>query len=267
MPRSSHFASFVAPEAWRAIDFISDLHLAATTPRAFDSCAAHLMHTDADAVFILGDLFDAWIGDDMAKRGFEQKGVDLLKQAAGRRCIAFMAGNRDFLLGDGILRQSGVMRLADPTLVAAFGTRTLLTHGDALCLGDTSYQRFRRVVRHPAVQRTFLSLPLRWRAALGQAARRRSRGGQGQSPRVASTVDLDRASMLEWLRVSSAPALVHGHTHAPASHVLAAGSVRHVLSDWDLDGPGPPRAEVLRWSAGGFARIAPSTATVGIDAA
>jgi len=265
LPLPESLATFVAPDAWRAIDFISDLHLAANTPLAFDAWAAHLRHTDADAVFILGDLFEVWIGDDMAERGFEAQCAALLEEVSSQRQIAFMAGNRDFLVGDAMLEASGVMRLHDPTLVSAFGMNALLSHGDALCLDDTAYQRFRSVVRRPAVQRAFLALPTSWRAAAGRAARRRS---EATRPSTARTFfDLDRDATLSWLRAADSPVLVHGHTHAPASHELAPGVVRHVLSDWDLDGPQAPRAQVLRWNADGFARMAPMTQAASVDAA
>ena len=257
LPLPEATPTFVAPADWRAIDFISDLHLSLGTPRTFEAWAAHLRHTHADAVFILGDLFEVWVGDDLAEQGFEARCVEVLTEAATRKSIAFMAGNRDFLVGDAMLAASGVMRLHDPTLIAAFETRVLVSHGDALCLDDIAYQRYRRVVRRPALQRAFLSLPLSWRRALGRAARRRSESLHPM--REQRLVEIDAEAARAWLRGADAPVLVHGHTHAPASHALAPGAVRHVLSDWDLEGSGAPRAEVLRWSSGGFARIAPET--------
>jgi UDP-2,3-diacylglucosamine hydrolase len=258
LPLPEATPTIALPAAWRAIDFISDLHLAAYTPRTFDAWAAHLRHTRADAVFILGDLFEVWIGDDLTESDFESRVVEVLKVASQRRTIGFMAGNRDFLVGDAVLESLGVMRLADPTLLVAFGQRVLVSHGDALCLGDTAYQRYRSVVRRAGVQRAFLALPRSWRRRIGQRARR-----YRDSPRLAEQrriVDVDTQAAQGWLQGSGAPVLVHGHTHAPASHALGAGAVRHVLSDWDLERDVAPRAEVLRWSAGGFARLAPETA-------
>jgi len=247
--------TFAAPAHWRAIDFLSDLHLAENAPRVFDAWAAHLRHTRADAVFILGDLFEVWIGDDMAERGFEARCVEVLTDAAAQRTVAFMPGNRDFLVGDAMLESSGVMRLADPTLLLAFDDRVLLSHGDALCLDDTGYQRYRAVVRHPRVQRAFAALPFAVRRSVGNAMR--SRGGRPRAGSDAAFVDVDAAAALEWTRSAGAATLVHGHTHAPASHALGPGVVRHVLSDWDIRDGAPARAEVLRWQASGFARIAP----------
>ena len=248
----------VVPESWQAIDFLSDLHLAEDTPLTFDALASHLAHTSADAVFILGDLFETWIGDDMAERGFEQRCIGVLNEAAARVTIGFMAGNRDFLLGDALLADNAVMRLADPTVISAFGIRVMASHGDALCIDDVAYQRFRRVVRRKGLQKAFLSLPLGLRRSVGRAMRRR--GGPAATAHHVpgrAAVDLDTAASLRWLRHADAQAFVHGHTHAPNTHAMAAGVERHVLSDWDLDDSHSPRAEVLRWTPGGFSRIPP----------
>ena len=255
LPESESIPVFEAPGAWRAIDLLSDLHLAEHTPDVFAAWAAHLRHTDADAIFILGDLFEVWIGDDMAERGFEARCVDVLSAAAAERTVAFMAGNRDFLVGDAMLEKSGVVRLADPTLVVAFGERVLLSHGDALCLDDVAYQRYRSIVRRPVLQRAFGALPFAARSAIGRGLRQRS---ARRPPRENGRfVDVDGEAALGWMRAAEATTLVHGHTHRPASHDLAPGRVRHVLSDWELDGSNAPRAEILRWDADGFARIAP----------
>ena len=261
LPLPEATPTLALPGDWRAVDFISDLHLDATTPGAFDAWAAHLRHTRADAVFILGDLFEVWVGDDIAERDFEARCVEILGEAARRRRVAFMAGNRDFLVGDALLESLGVMRLHDPTLLVAFGQQVLVSHGDALCLGDVAYQRYRRVVRHPGVQRAVLALPRPWRSAIGRRIRARSEAAKASQEAVYA--DVDAVAARGWLRASDAPVLVHGHTHRPASHPLGAGLVRHVLSDWHLDGAGTPRAEVLRWTVDGFARIAPETAAGG----
>ena len=244
---------FEAPASWRAIDFISDLHLSADAPRVFDAWAAHLRATAADAVFILGDLFETWVGDDVAAASFEAGCAQVLLEASQRRAIAFMPGNRDFLVGDAMLRAVGVTRLADPTVIAAFGTRTLLSHGDALCLDDEGYQRFRRVVRRPWLQRAFLALPRSGREATGRLLRSKS-GGRPAPSRVYA--DLDPAATAAWMADAGTPVLVHGHTHAPATHGVVGAGVRHVLSDWHIDAHSS-RAEVLRWTTDGFARIAP----------
>jgi len=258
LPQAGSPATLVAPAHWRAIDLLSDLHLAENTPRAFEAWAAHMRHTNADAVFILGDLFDIWLGDDMAERGFEARCAEVLSAAAAQRTVGFMAGNRDFMVGDALLEASGVLRLTDPTVVVAFGERVMLSHGDALCIDDVPYQRYRAVVHRPALQRAFRILPLTARRAIGSAIKRRS--GRREPREQGAFIDVDAGAALAWMRGADAPTLIHGHTHAPASHDLAPGAVRHVLSDWELDGSSKPRAEIVRWSASGFARIAPLTA-------
>jgi UDP-2,3-diacylglucosamine hydrolase len=145
-----------------------------------------------------------------------------------------------------------------PTIVVAFGERVLLSHGDALCIDDVPYQRYRAVVRKPGLQRAFAALPFSARRAIGSALRRRS--GRREPREHGGFIDVDADAALAWMRGAETPTLIHGHTHAPASHDLAPGAVRHVLSDWELDGSSKPRAEIMRWSASGFVRIAPLTA-------
>jgi UDP-2,3-diacylglucosamine hydrolase len=152
-----------------------------------------------------------------------------------------------------------VQSLADPTVWVAFGARWLLSHGDALCLGDTDYQQFRARVRSPQWQHDFLAQPLALRREQAAAMRVQSEARKRrQAP--ADWVDIDKPMATQWMRAAGAPTLIHGHTHRPAREVLAPGCVREVLSDWDLDGHGPPRAEVLRLSRTGLARIPPEPA-------
>lgn len=243
------------PPAWQAIDFISDLHLCATMPRTFDAWSAHLRHTPADAVFMLGDLFEVWVGDDMRQLPFESRCVDVMAEAASRRQLAFMAGNRDFLVGTALLRDSGVMALPDPTVLQGWGQRVLLSHGDALCLDDLPYQAFRREVRSPSWQAEFLAKPLDERMAIARDIRRVS----ATRPRFDGNadIDIDTAEAVRWMHAMGVAELVHGHTHKPGSEALAPGFKRHVLTDWDVDSG--HRAEVLRLGRDGFTRVAPST--------
>ncbi|HEX6363323.1 MAG TPA: UDP-2,3-diacylglucosamine diphosphatase [Albitalea sp.] len=254
------WAELRAPAAWRAIDFLSDLHLSESTPRTFDALATHLRCTDADAVFILGDLFEVWVGDDARHDGFEATCAAMLAQASAQRFIGFMPGNRDFLVGRELLAQCGIVALADPTLLFAFGERALLTHGDALCLGDVDYQAFRARVRGDAWQSDFLAQPLAERRRIARDIRAESqRRKAGQSPE--SWFDLDADETRRWMRAAGAPWMVHGHTHLPARHPMGPDLVRYVLSDWDFDHPaGAPRGDVLRWRPGGFLRMAPAAA-------
>jgi len=246
----------VAPPAWRRIDFISDLHLADDTPRTFAVWRDYLLNTRADAVFILGDLFEAWVGDDARFEGFEATGAAVLTEGAARRPVAFMVGNRDFLLGCEMLDACGVEALPDPTVLCAFDQRTLLTHGDAWCLADADYQQFRRQVRDPAWRAQVLARPLAERRALARSIRseseRRAAEHQGE------WADVDTPAALAALRCARATTLVHGHTHRPTTEPLAPGLVRHVLSDWELDHA--ERAEVLRWEDGIWARMTPTAA-------
>jgi UDP-2,3-diacylglucosamine hydrolase len=242
---------FDAPAHWRAIEFISDLHLSAALPRTFDAWAGYLAGTDADAVFILGDLFEAWVGDDARFDGFEKRCAQVLADAARQRTVGFMAGNRDFLVGPALLDEAGVVHLSDPTLLAAWQHRVLLTHGDALCLGDVDYQRFRALVRSPAWQADFLARPLAERQHLARQMRDASEQAKRQNTPWS---DVDPGAAAAALRGAGASVMVHGHTHRPGSNDLAPGLQRHVLSDWDLDAA-PTRAEVLRLTPQGFSRL------------
>ncbi len=248
------FFEVQAPAHWDAIDFISDLHLCASMPRTFQAFAAHLQHTPASAVFILGDLFEIWVGDDVRQRAFEHACVEVLAEASSRLHVAFMVGNRDFLLGSATLRDAGMMALPDPTVLNAWGQRLLLSHGDALCLADLPYQAFRRQVRSHAWQQDFLNKPLAERLAV--AAQMRQASAERQQFDGRDDIDVDVGEAVRWMHSMGAAEMVHGHTHRPGSNTLAPGFKRHVLSDWDLDTT--RRAEVLRLSRDGFERRAPS---------
>lgn len=247
-----------ADDRWQAIDFISDLHLSEAQPRSTEAWVAYLRRTDADAVIMLGDVFEVWVGDDACAEpgSFEARCAAWLAEAAAHRTLAFMHGNRDFLVGASLLQRCGVTALQDPTLLEAWGRRVLLTHGDLLCIDDHEYQAFRRSVRDPAWQTSFRALPLAERRAQAQAMRDATRLHQQSRP-VADWADVDPATALAWLRAARSGDLVHGHTHRPGDQALAPGVMRHVLSDWDLDGATAPRAEVLRLTRSGFSRRAP----------
>jgi UDP-2,3-diacylglucosamine hydrolase len=252
------FERFDAPASWQAIDFISDLHLDAQHPLTFEAWRRHLLHTSADAVFLLGDIFEAWVGDDARASGFEQQCAEALKAASAQRFVAFMAGNRDFLVGPALLDECGVRHLSDPTLLQACGHAALLTHGDALCLADTDYQRFRAMVRQPEWQQGFLSRPLAERRAIARQLRDASQARQADMS-TEEWADVDAGAAVGWLKHAGAAQMVHGHTHRPGTGELAPGFIRHVLSDWDLDTP-TPRAQVLRLTRAGFERLTPEQA-------
>jgi UDP-2,3-diacylglucosamine hydrolase len=259
------YFAFTAPAAWRAVDFISDLHLCEAMPATFQAWERHLRQTPADAVFMLGDLFEMWVGDDARSRPFERRCIDVLAEAASHRQLGFMAGNRDFLLGAAVLREAGLMALPDPTVLSAWGQPVLLSHGDALCLSDTPYQAFRREVRSPAWQANFLAKPLAERLALAAEMRRASaerwraesaQGAQRFGLDGDAAADVDCAEAVRWMHALGTAEMVHGHTHRPGSNMLAPGFKRHVLSDWDLDTT--QRAEVLRLTRRGFERLRPA---------
>ncbi len=246
----------VAPPAWHTIDFVSDLHLAPGMPRTFEAWERHLLDTLADAVFVLGDLFELWVGDDARSGMFERRCVELFTEASSRRAVAIMVGNRDFLLGSAMLRACGAIGLPDPTLLVAWGQRRLLTHGDALCLADAPYMAFRREVRSPRWQEDFLARPLPERQRIAHEIRRASQSRRAFDGNP--DADIDTAEAVRWMQAQGAAEMIHGHTHRPGSATLVPGFQRHVLSDWDLDGaPHAPRAEVLRLTRAGLARLPP----------
>lgn len=262
-----------APAHWQAVDFISDLHLHGADQTTFAGFRRYLETTPAhraDALFILGDLFEVWVGDDallaqaddaqQPERGFVRDCIALLRTHSRHTPTFFMVGNRDFLLGPAALAASGMTVLDDPTALDMMGQRWLLSHGDALCLEDTDYQRFRAEVRSPAWQQTFLARPLAEREALAADMRARSEARKqalGDDPSLWADVDTDAARLA--LQQASAFTLIHGHTHRPAWHTLGfdgrgEAMQRIVLSDWDLRAH-PRRAEVLRLGAEGLKRM------------
>jgi UDP-2,3-diacylglucosamine hydrolase len=254
LPALHNVYELQADAAWRSVEFISDLHLSAATPCTFEVWAAYLRASAADAIFILGDLFEVWIGDDARAPGsFAERAAAVLLDAAAQRPVSFMVGNRDFLVGAALLRHCGVAALADPTVLDAWGQRVLLTHGDALCLADEAYQRFRAEVRSDAWRREFLAKPLTERERLARAMRDASESAKRAKP-VEDWADVHPAAAVSWMHAAGSRTMVHGHTHRPGSEVLAPGYTRHVLSDWDLDLP-PHRAQVLRLTRDGFTRI------------
>lgn len=244
-------SAVAAPAAWRTVDFVSDVHLHPEDPATHAGFVRYLEQTPADAVFLLGDIFEVWVGDDAATPGSFEAGIAAhLRRASATRALFFLHGNRDFLMGEGFLCAAGVTLLDDPCLLQFHGRRWLLSHGDSLCLGDTDYQRFRARVRDPAWQAAVLAKPLDERQALGRTMRQAS-----ESHKAADTdyADADLAMTEAWLTEADATTLIHGHTHRPADHALPGGGTRIVLSDWDLQAM-PPRAEALRISADGSVR-------------
>ncbi len=245
-------AELVAPLGWLKLDIISDLHLQASEPATFGAWQHYMQTTPADAVFILGDLFEVWVGDDvLQERGFEHQCAQVIQQTAVRMPVFFMHGNRDFLVGSGLMDACNTTLLADPTVLSFNHQRWLLSHGDALCLDDVDYMQFRQQVRSAEWQQAFLAKPLAERQAIARGLRRQS---EARKQSGADYADVDSQAARQLLKQAQALTLIHGHTHKPADHDLGNGMTRIVLSDWDVAAK-PPRAEVLRLSAQGLQRI------------
>jgi UDP-2,3-diacylglucosamine hydrolase len=245
-------AELIAPLGWLKLDFISDLHLQASEPATFNAWQRYMQTTPADAVFILGDLFELWVGDDVMKeRGFEHQCAQVIAKAAARLPVFFMHGNRDFLVGNGLMAACNITLLADPAVLIFNHQRWLLSHGDALCLDDTAYMAFRQQVRSAEWQQVFLSKPLAERQAIARGLREQSEARKKSGVEYA---DVCAQAARQLLLEADATTLIHGHTHKPATHDLGNDLQRVVLSDWDAAAT-PPRAEVLRLSSAGLQRI------------
>ena len=228
---------------WQRVDFISDLHLDAHEPATFEAWAHHMAHTTANALFILGDLFEVWVGDDN-QDPFALQCMAVLKATAQRMPVYFMCGNRDFLVGAALLQTTGLQGLNDPTVLDLGPTlRLLLSHGDALCLDDHDYLAFRAQVRQPEWQAAFLAKPLAERQAYARSVRQQS---EARKQTHTDYADVDTATARAWLTACEAQVLLHGHTHKPALHDLGHGLSRWVLSDWHATSQ-PPRLEVVSW--------------------
>jgi len=250
-PATAAWGTVLAQPAWQAVDCVSDLHLHPDDPATCRLFLHWLQHCDANAVCILGDLFEAWVGDDVLDssdtvHALPQAVCQALRAASQKRPVYLLHGNRDFLIGPRFCAATGVQALPDPTLLRWGDSSWLLSHGDAWCLDDTDYLRFRDRVRSAAWQADFLRRPLAEREALAREMRRQSQAHQQRQQASGQPwADVDSATSLQWLQASGAAALVHGHTHHPADHDLPGQRHRLVLSDWDAQAR-PARAEVLR---------------------
>ena len=216
---------------------LSDLHLAPDRPAA--AAAFHAFARgparEAAAVYVMGDLFDAWIGDDQRREPFARAIVESLRgisDAGVPLCVA--RGNRDFLLGADFARDAGATLLDEQTVVDVAGTPTLLTHGDEFCTDDAGYQRFRAWSRDPRSQRRLLRLPYPVRRLIAAWLRRGSRAATARKPE--SILDVNATAVEQAFRTRGVTRIVHGHTHRPARHALVidgAPRERIVLADWD----------------------------------
>ena len=228
--------------------FISDLHIDASCP-AITRQFLDLVDGEArqsEALYILGDLFESWVGDDAADP-HQTAAISALKALtdSGVPCFV-MHGNRDFLLGSQFCRMSGAQLLPDPLIITLYGEPVLVMHGDALCTDDHAYQRLRATVREADWQRQFLALSIASRRALANAARVGSQAHTAAMEYAITDVNADSVAMA--LRGAGTLTLLHGHTHRPAIHTLQVDGrpcTRIVLGDWYHQG------SVLRWDHGG----------------
>lgn len=249
---------------YRSALLISDLHLTPSMPltaqRFFDFCEKEA--PTVEALFILGDLFEYWVGDDAAALSpFHQEVSKSLSHLSKKVDCFYMHGNRDFLIGRSFLEKTGLRFLSDPSMVELADKQYLLSHGDLLCTADLAYQHYRRWVHKPWLQKLFLLLPLHWRRSIANHLRSKNKSGyQKVSPldsaieRIKTDVTLEACAKLQNAHTFSN--LIHGHTHRPMHHQENFGQQhwqRWVLSDWDLDHPeqGKPRASALLINAAG----------------
>jgi UDP-2,3-diacylglucosamine hydrolase len=215
--------------------FVSDLHLDPARPAIVERFERFLERDaeGAEAVYILGDLFEYWVGDDSLALPFPARVAAALCAATRRLPVRFMHGNRDFVVARAFAEATGVELVEDPAVVDLHGTPTLLLHGDTLCTDDTSYQAFRAQVRNPAWQAAALAKPLAERVAIAESLREKSEGAK--HGKAAAIMDVAPATVEEAFRRSGCDVMIHGHTHRPGRHVHVVDGrecVRWVLPDW-----------------------------------
>jgi UDP-2,3-diacylglucosamine hydrolase len=257
---------------------VSDVHLGDHDPDTAEWFMAELAaHACAVShLFVLGDLFEAWVGDDWADEVSSRLLAQFTRLSMAGIRLLVMRGNRDFLLDVGrpqdpcdALRSAasfsarcGATMLDDPCVIDLFGTQVLLAHGDALCTDDIDYQQFRLQARHPAWQQAFLAQPLEARIAAARAMRAQSE--QSKGGKAGYLMDVNAGAVADAMRRARVRCLIHGHTHRPAEHRFELDGAlveRWVLPDWDAGGhpataaPGPPGRAAERSRRGGFLRV------------
>ena len=213
--------------------FISDLHLCPARPDATRALAGFLSsHLAVERLYILGDLFVAWPGDDDDSPLASDVAAMLRDYGAAGPDVCIMRGHRDFLIGSDFCQTAGATWLPDPTVIELYGEPTLLMHGDSLCTADSDYQAFRRRARDPAWQADLLARPLAERREL--AADLRSMSKEATSMKSEAIMDVTEAEVEREMQAHGVRQLIHGHTHRPARHDTASG-VRWVLGAWEAD--------------------------------
>ncbi|MGV8944283.1 UDP-2,3-diacylglucosamine diphosphatase [Thermomonas sp.] len=231
--------------------FISDLHLDAERPEITALFGEFIQHeaSKATALFILGDLFEAWVGDDDPSEAGAFVAAKLKALSDGGVPVYFIRGNRDFLLGHEYARRAGLTILSDPAVILLHGTPTLIGHGDLLCTDDVAYQQFRAQTRDPRWQAQFLAQPLAARIAFAAQARAASKArfGELQATGMSEAItDVSPETVASTFSRYGIRHMIHGHTHRPAIHEEANDCTRIVLGDWYTQG------SVLRVDADGF---------------
>lgn len=233
--------------------FISDLHLAENHPRTTDAFLRFTRDVapSADALYILGDLFEYWIGDDSLDLPFHRTIIDALASIAGNgTALYFMHGNRDFLLGQAFCDACHGTLLADSTLIDLYGNPTLLMHGDTLCTGDVEYMNFRAMVRDQSWQAHFLAKTLQQRQSIVLELRDKSE--QATKTKPMEITDVATPAVEATLQRFGYPRLIHGHTHRPATHIHwvdGHACQRWVLTDWYEDRSGYLEVSPDGWSS------------------
>ena len=220
--------------------FISDLHLSEDQPRITRLFLSFARDTApmADALYILGDLFEYWAGGDDRTTPFHQQIINAIREVSQQGTPVFiMHGNRDFLMDEQLAQECRATLLPDPTLIDLYGTSTLLTHGDAMCTDDVQYQAFRQQVRHPAWRAGFLAQPLAQRKTQIEQLRKMSE--EQKQSKAMDIMDVNLASVAEQFRSHHYPRMIHGHTHRQKHHLHEVDGKtceRWVLGDWHATG-------------------------------
>lgn len=215
---------------------ISDLHLEASRPAVGEAFQAFLdnISKDAQALYILGDFVDAWIGDDDNSPYYKKLKSQIAKFVADGTKTYFIHGNRDFLIGEEFSRETGVIILAENTCIDLYGNKVLLLHGDSLCTDDVPYQVFRKKVRNPLWQKKVLSYPLFVRKFIAAYMRYRSR--KANSSKAENIMDVSPSSVMSAFNEYDTKIMIHGHTHRPNRHTYMVKNQEYeriVLGDWD----------------------------------
>jgi UDP-2,3-diacylglucosamine hydrolase len=235
------------PKTLHKIIFISDLHLQPEQP-AITHAFLHLLNqidTSVDALYILGDLFEVWIGDDYGLPHHHEI-IQALKAASQKTPIYFLHGNRDFLIGKEFFKQTACQLLPDETKINVYGERVLLMHGDTLCTQDLAYMQARKKLRHPFIQKVFLLLPIALRKKIADSARKKSM--QHTSSASYDSMDVVQAEVEQVMQKHQVNYLIHGHTHKPDFHEFSLQGKqfnRLVLGAWH------DRGNMLVWESSG----------------